>query len=1075
MGRHNQNICAFIQILEPKSSEFLDNGILKLDADSDFQVRTTRKLEELIEFDKISIDQPLDFSIPRSRKNDSELGWYVDPSLNNPAFKPIKCQVVIGGYTLQHSLIHVVSCSEKEQRYEVELRNDESHWIFGAKNLKLRSIKNWPLFVINKQNIVDSWGTPRYIDGDIGVQFPLVYHGAWYQTGNVKIIDFRPWVNRLALLQRAFSDIGWQFKCPYLETNWGRELIDYLIDPLQNQDEKEVKKSSCYVTYEEDKVGDFSGAVVLDKKVYDAANSYNSGRYVNEGIFDIASDLIVDYDGRSDQRNPYTGKFTINLIKNTNGIDVLIGTKTLDVSNPASKGSSLSIDIKGLPLSITDFLYISVDIKNNPSVIWNVNFKVSPANSVQFKDGWSFRYPSVINKELTLYDYLKGTVHEISGIFDTDLGARTVTLYTPFKANVFGQSIEGYFKEDEVEDLVPNQEYESCITYSQESKQRRFLRLQYKEASDARIRGLNFPKDNPPFSRTYDINKNLSPETEVSANPFYEPTINDDVLTLFNFASPIEPGLLKTYKIGLPFLVDNDSGNFSFNVGYRTLHFEGLVALQTPEGVSISAWKFENEILNTFPYAFQYTRYKKGDGSPFTKFQMYGDDARDLFNLFHRRYILENQSNFKCEILHYSKSSEHFSRSFRKYYKFMYKGQVIQGRLVASRDHDGCANTSTPLTLIPKNNRDDIFVLEEREADGDCSLQKATLNVNKSGDTYTATADTSGITKTILSTVIRWKYVNAETWTVGNVVTNPTDKFIFMLQIEVEDCNDIIETILIDPCNNNKPLIQWEYRRDEANDLNCIKANIVGELNNTINYGLSDFQINLYQGATLTNQPYTVIAEEGEELCLDETYTKACVSFLIKFNGIPCDPVLLETCFDLVNITKSCKDNKPTVLGEHVGNGDYRLVLGGSWVSKFQSFELQFKLTNEPDTAWRNWDGHEPLFYNTFVARVVMWFCDQCPPVCSDPVSFTDPLTAPFIAMTEKLNFVFDWDSLPDFEKDKAKKYLYENRGYELMSLANEYKIAYYLSENGQKNFYKFCCGEDLENAKKWFKKYIVQ
>lgn len=1072
MGRHNQAICARIQVLEPKSSEFDDNGLILLDTGSDFQVRTTRKIEQLIEFDKINVDQPLGFSIPRTRKNDSELGWYVNPSLNNPTFDPIKVQVIVGGYVLQHTLLHVVNCSERTQTYECELRADESHWVIFAKRLKLKDITDWPEFQMTIDNVKDTWAETKYNDGDLGVQFPLAYYGAWYETGNVKLIDLRPYVYRLALLQRAFSQIGWQFKCPYLETNWGRQLIDYLIDPLQNQDEKENKKNSISASYEIMQEGLYNGKVYLDKIDYDDKNTYSGGEFRSEGVFNIKIDLLIAYGGIDPGLTG--GRYELSLIKRSQGVESIVQNVGTTIFPNSEDAQYLTIDLTGVPLSITDSLYVTALLDENPLVIWNVYLKISPANSILFRDGLKFRYPSVINRTLTLYEYLKGTVHEISGIFETDYAARKVTLWTPFPANVFGQSIDGYFRENVVHNLIPDQENESCISESLESTQKRYLRLQYASSRDARIRGLNFPEDNPPFSRTYDINPNLNPEIEESANPLYEPTINDDVLSLFNFASPIDPAVLRTYKISLPFLVDNDSGKLSFNVGYRTLHYEGLVSLQTPEGLNITHWRFENELLTTFPYAFQYTKFKKGDGSPFTKFQMYGDDDRDLFNLFHRRYLLESKSNFKCEILHYSKSSEHFGRSFRDYYRFLYKGQEVQGRLIESRDHDGCANTTTPLILVPKNMRDDIFVLEERESDKDCSSQSASIVVTKSGNNYTFSADTSGITKTIVSTVIRWKYVDSSTWTIGTTLNNPIGKFIVQLQIELEDCNDITDSILVDPCNDNKPALLFSYRYDELNNQHCLTVTIGGLLNDEVDYDNSSFTATIYEGLSTDTEAYTI----GSELCVPGDKTKICISYNIEFIGNPCDPSTGEVCFDLESIPQNCNFNNPVVLGEHVGNGAFRLKLGGSWISKFQSFELQYRLVGDDDKKWVNWDGHEPLFFGTFEARLVMWFCDQCPPICTDPVVFTDPLTSPTMSMTSihdnQVNFIFDFDSLPDFEKENARKYYEEKAPYKLMALTNQYKIAYYIDANGHKSYHKYCCGEHSKHIMEWYKTFIV-
>lgn len=1055
-GQSAWAVCARIQVINPKSSQYLEDGVLFLDTNVEFTIPTTRKLEEIIDINKISIDQVIPFDLPITEKNKAELGDFMNPNVANFDFKPIPVQVIIGSEVLTHTLLHVRETSEAEKRISVELRNDDSHWIVGCKKLKCRDI-TWDDFTINLANITSNWANNyKYLDGDIGLWFPLVFYGAWYETGNVTFKDLRPWVHLLAVLQKGFSDIGWIFKCPFLETDFGRQLGCYLIDPLYGTDSFDKRKYSVAARTSAEQNGNFQGILILGYEEFDEDGAYDqtNGYYRADGSFNFRADLLVHFTGIDP--GGVGGRFQINIIKKTaNGTEILLGTKDETILTIDGDAHYITIDIYDVLVSQTDIIYLTADIQENDFGLWSVYFKATPTNSISFNDGQVLHYPDLFPKNLRLYDVMNGLIHLINGKIHTDRSNRTVTVYAAFTATHFGIEVEGYYKEDQINDLIENQIVESSLIETIDIAKKRYLRLQFKDSSDARIQGLNFPKDNPPFSKTYDISEVLEEDTEVSANPFFEPTVNDDVTSILS--APLQIDFL---KIGIPFCVDNSDERASFNIQPRILYFSGYHGLKTPEGKQIY-WRFNNATYSNIPFAFQYTTYKKLDGSNFDKWLVYGNRENELFDKFWKRDLIESLYNFNVEILHYSLPHHHFGWDFREYYKFQsFTNQVI-GRMIESRDHDGCGNTATPIKLIPQSNRSDVFYPDPDANNKNCSSQRAKLIVTESpSGTYTFTVDNSAITRTIVSQTIRWKYVSSSTWTVGTSVVNPTGKFQVQVQTQIEGCPDNFDSKFVDPCGQNYPAIIWEYRQDSILNQHCIKASVGGIINDAILTVTGTKTIYIVTG---TSSSYT----EGTEVCLASNYTKICVSFEIQFDNT-CDPITIESCFDFTDIVLNCDDNNPVAQCVSLGIGAFGLQIAGNWVSKIQAYFLQYRAIGADDNSWTIWDYHEPLFPGAFEARVVVFWCDNCPPICSAPIQCIEaPSGQPmFISNVEFMDqqYSWDWDKLPDFEKKNMKDYFYNKEFGKIMIMHNQYKLS----------DYKYCCGQaHLDGVKAWVQKGI--
>ena len=122
MSQSSQSVCARIQIMAPKSTDptFFEDGNLFIDVYPEFEIRTTRRLEELVDINKINIDDVLAFTVPRTPKNDIEFGDFANLNKTAFLFKPLKVQVFVGGHVLAQSLLHVQSSTEINQSYSLQ-------------------------------------------------------------------------------------------------------------------------------------------------------------------------------------------------------------------------------------------------------------------------------------------------------------------------------------------------------------------------------------------------------------------------------------------------------------------------------------------------------------------------------------------------------------------------------------------------------------------------------------------------------------------------------------------------------------------------------------------------------------------------------------------------------------------------------------------------------------------------------------------------------------------------------------------------------------------------------------------
>jgi hypothetical protein len=1056
-------ICNKIQALEYPSgmpSELFTGGALFLDVGLDFGIRQTRQGEELNEINKITVSASLPIVLPYTTKNFMVLGKYINPNVHDFDFKPLPVIAYSANNVITHSLLYVLEHDESnaEGSFVCELRDDESHWAVASKKKKLNSIEFDP-FIFNRGNVEGLWALNEYNDGDPGINFPLIYFGAWKEIGYATLSDMRPLYSVMYLLKKGLASIGWVFKSPIFDLPIGKKLWAYLLEPFdvnKQQKDRPYTFSASLSSEIPFTVPEPNYHIIFDAEEYDDNNVYDNaaGTFSGQGIYDFYFDIYF--------KNLFDPQANISyrFIKESGGVKTVLYERA-DWPDPIDDNGVISHrlgnSISRVSLIPSDSVYVEVDIPGQGEVLSAGYF--SNRNNGFILNGDETILPNVlIGEKYRLYDLITGIAHLFRAKIHTDNNLREFWIYPNYKTKWWDDEIEGYYL-DETEDIRFKEVIDSSRVKSQAQTGKRYLRFQFKSSTDVRINGLGFPDAKPIFSKTVDLGENFENDLEVYENPFFEPTVNDKVYS-------IRPSIIAAgneYHIDMPFMVDNDEGLPSFEIQPRILIFHGTDAYKGKDGQSI-AWRWYDTLQTGLPYASQLPNLLDASEQPIKEILVYGDQKEDLYSRFWKRWVYDRLVNTIVSILAYIKPTDFFGFNFRKTYHFFSNGKSVFGRLLAINDFDGCGNTVTPIDFIPSTGNVKAPVLEERSNPDYCGGQNPILIVNKSGTVYTASADNSAVTDTITSQYFEWRYFDTATWTSGNVVTDPTKPFYIRMVTVLALCGTKYRTKYFSPCDN-KPVIIWSNAHRDPSDLTkwCITADIGGIINdpiltNTYTYSLHG----------LTPVSYTM----GTEICgitSDPAEIDLHIEGETQFDN-DCDPEPVEGDYEFPPIVVNCLDNNPTVTCQHIGNGMFTFAKGGTQVSPLSVWFIQYRKPGETDLDWIIWDHHTPApVPGTVESRGVFFFCDTCPPICTDVVTCMEPMMIPGMISEEDLNPVsamskaWNWDKASAAEKKKFKKLYYTQDAATICTLHNRL----HLSD------IEYCCGPHLEYALKHVKHAI--
>lgn len=773
--------CLQIEILNPPAnfpSEFMKGGKVLVDVGGDAQLGLTRSAPLKIE--DFEEESSKTFSVKRTPANDLLFGYLRHPNQLDNEFAPYEVAAMGGGNAFRYSRLHGVKFVAKSEIYELELSAEKSHWAVLAEEIYFKDL-DLGVVEFTKPTILEyNAREAKYIEGNQGVYFPLINYGGWFDKNKVVVEDFRPCFNRYWLLKKTFANIGWGFRCPYLETDIGRRRFDYLLGEnygslpeLLEQRSFEVRQSK-----ENDKQGLITEptTVLFDTIVNNPDDVFNStdGSFSSVGvhIFTVHGHIRPPSSFLIPNIDDY--QVRIQIIKNDEeGNEQVLAETLYDVFTSRGSAIPVSTTTPEVELYFGDRVYVRVAYPQH--IPYKLSF-YNQAISTYYIKGDIIDLAKSIDPELTFQQYCAAALHFIGGIPYTEWDTRTVWFLSPYeyqvKADNFttDQTVEQYYKEgvQTVTNTVCGSEVVSAKT---RNDLERFVRLGFKKSSDAYIK--KFRKDqkvDPLFSALVDRGTNFVNKTVQERNPLFEPTLN--ARTPFAFRTDADE--LKEATLDLPHLWDNEDGKISYDVGFRTFYVLGETAqigIDEDGNEGPVAWRFEDEIRTTVPYAFQVAnavcQIGRTQEIPPVKIVYGGDEVWDMVSKIWRKRLLVAKHSALVDVAAVLAAGEFSNLDFRFFTEVNVDGLPLIGRLLQVTDYDPC-EPLIPASIIMETTPYIGNLCFDSSGtgtgeDNECGKNKFTIQLNPSPRCVNATA-TDDFNSPVLS--IEWERSldEGETW-----------------------------------------------------------------------------------------------------------------------------------------------------------------------------------------------------------------------------------------------------------------------------------------------------------------------
>jgi len=1012
--------------------------------------------EELNEVNEIQYGGVRVFSVPDTAKNLIIFQQFIAPAPTDFDYTPLECRIYVGTNILNETWIGASRSAEGEGRLELTATKQSDYWIIGAKALRLPQIP-YDDVEFTQANIETNWSSNyRYADGDLGIHFTPMYFGHPYVDGEMTIEYMRWNYHLLRIIREGFRTFGWCFKCEALESDEGRQLAAYLIDPNAYSTEALIEGNKALAESGEFELskqfnissgglfgGLFGGAQKLygyhvvkttNTIIHDPGSNVIGGRYYGFGLFHFKVTIqYIPIELKSEvvriewfRNNPFTTPPSNTKVfeEEFRPSDDFVGDptalfeKTFEADIQLQTNQSITIGI------YIESFFKKVKIKN---VILNVTpIKVFPQRGETIN-------PANYLRNDTLLELLKGWVHPIRGKIDVIPGEKTVEVFPNFEIDAFGETLTGYYRNTLV-DVTPIQISESAVVESPVSKPNRFQLVRWKQSSDPWIKRMGLDKLTPLFSRTLDLGEQYVPDYTEYPNPYFEPTVSDWV---YDFSKGDE----KNVPVNLPILLDHIPGDsdhqVSTDIGPRILFLTEFRPQQwdTEAGTQTVKLGWEGGQITTWNHAYMRNPFLS---AAVQTNLVFGDVLQEientLFVSFWRAWIYTNITGSKMNILAMIKGQHYFGWSFRDAYKIVIRGRHHIANLLSIDDFRPSAGISTPATFIPRGS---AGVIADDDSPNPCDGYLYDLAVAPTGTTWNFAITTDNPD----SGVIEWRYEGSVTWTAGTSLADPTGPFYVRYRLTAGDCSNG-PVKYVDPCGN-VPTVLIDFEQQEDGDV-CTTGTLGGYivdavLSTTLEYDLDD------AGAWA---PYTL----GTEIC--GTYTKICFRGDVEFDNSCDDYTIPETCFEIPPDT-DCLLNTPAIIINHVGLDGFTFDIGGTYASEIGSWHFFYRRIGEDEVEAKRWTDQNPIVGTDFEVRLHVFWCDDCEPYCSPWTTVEEP--APLMALQAAPEW--DFTKIPEDRKAEIRNLVELGNRRELARIHNELE----LSEH------EYCCGADLKHVMKWF------
>lgn len=987
-------LCTQIEILEELpwvSSDLMINGRLILDLNSaDESIPQNIKNEELTDFNKIQVNESIGVDVPKTPRNDMILSHVLDHNTFRRK-NGILVRAWQGASPLIWNRLFVVK--DNSSGYSIELRHGDNHWVVQANRLHLNEL-DLGEFEFSKNNVEDVQNNDDiFMDEDLGIYFPLVNYGGTYRSGFIAPEDYRVHHYVLNLLQKGFCALGYKFSSPIFESTQWRKVACYLLSKTYGP----IRERGFTVALSDDYIYPFGSSTAWEvhriefqeivndpQNQWDLADNSFSGNFYGRFTVNLDCDFY-----RGFAAIPRTQILTFRLISRDGDNEIILDTQINEFNQLyTDTNTQFTVTLNSGLIAAMQLqkLYVEYHIRidnvggSELTIKEGSSFFNQPRANF-YSEGDIIDLAAIIHPDYTFADFLKGLLHPISGMIVTDWTTLEVTIYPPNIIDLYGEQIEGYYKEEYIDIqkyVVPG----SRDATADEVEIERYAHLHFKKGNDHVVREFEELENELPFAKIHDFGERFKDGTKDYSNPFFEATLNKEWKGVGE----------QTVGPYVPHMIDNNNNELSFDIGPRILYIEGKTFMRSIDADRVSSFTYEDQYVASIPLAHQQIKgFQKQTGGPgdledFETVLIYGDDDNDFFNLYWKKKLESLFDSVRLNFLVHLDLNTIDLYSLRKRYVFVYNDIPVNARIAQISDFKGCSSLPTPVYMTVETPGSDICADEDVEIieSLDCfeNTRRLTLFINQNGNCYNA--QIFGTTPFVIDDVIyEWRYVDETEWTPGDQICDPDRQFVFRAIVQFDnDCPDLVLVKVVEPClEDSQAGIIFNYNFNT----NCLNIQVTGVDESLID----NIDIQYSDDDKETWQPYT------EPICDFEG--EICFVVNIELNN-GCPDIFIEDCFSVPPSQPPfdfCGDIDADVeCSLNESNQVIPVRIGGDFIfPEYIMFDLiQYRYNSEDQP--RIWDEVTPLDCPVEIRRVIIFCNNFCDNYCGEWVTCEcDPCT----------------------------------------------------------------------------------
>lgn len=515
-------------------------------------------------------------SFPNTSKNYNILNGLLSGSALDMTPKELDVTMIYNSDVMKQNKMKATKNSfHSDGRFYVVLYNEDS-FARKAKGLLLKDIDFKGKGQVNHIrpiiDIINNEGR-SYVDDGYVMRFPLdtntdtITPSKYYLESD----EQRPYVYALPILKYGFKQIGIVFKCPFLESEYGRNILCYLNDDNYNN-----------LFPKEDFTGEVKGFTYASNTIYPASfNDIITGIYYADSqgrrYFNLNTGTTIKTGYQSHALVDFT--FSINLqpylfVTNKGStlddeltVYVMMGEEIAyeetyafqwAVKNPTN--INVNIFLEGIVPSQRKNITVRYKTKVTSTInekkfffivvsdVDNINTCSIKVNKKFIDSGNVYNVNQLLQGNDTLYDFLIGMAQVIFGKIDIHYSGRVINLLTPFDVKLNGETIEGYYKTT-VNKLNRIRDRSHDVA-DQETTSGRYIGVGFKVSNDLTLTQETVEDDKVKvtkanlYSTFVDFGEKYSPSKEDFNNIYFEPTKNIDLpfgrtygITILSFTS----------------------------------------------------------------------------------------------------------------------------------------------------------------------------------------------------------------------------------------------------------------------------------------------------------------------------------------------------------------------------------------------------------------------------------------------------------------------------------------------------------------------------------------------------------